>query len=120
RDVHEAGIAGAVPLATGVVGMPDQVDTDGELKLLGRGPDRIEVGMAEAASADRRRADEYRAAAQARDPRHFTRGAGRVAHRNVPGRKQAVTMAGHQLEGPRVVRAAERIGEPRVLDRAFP
>src|ERR1700694_2281272 len=41
RDVHEAGIASAVPLAAGVVGMADEMDTHGEVEVLRRGPDWI-------------------------------------------------------------------------------
>ena len=36
------------------------------------------------------------------------------------GRKQSILVSGHQLEGPGVVRAAERVGQLRVVDRAFP
>ena len=120
RDVHEAGIAGAVPLAAGVVGMADEMDADGEVEFLRRGPDWIEVRVAEAAPANRRGADEDGAASKPGHARHLARGQRGVAHRDMRGRKQSILVSGHQFEGPGVVRAAERIGELRVVDRAFP
>ena len=75
-DVHEAGIAGAVPLVAGVVGMAyaawtptGEVESSCAAAQIGS-----KSGLAEAAPADRRGADKDDAASKPGHPRHLARG----------------------------------------------
>ena len=96
------------------------MNADGDIAILGGRPERIVIRMAKALPVDGRGADHDRMRAEfghALDLLHGQRG---LAERDMGRGKEAVTMAGADLERPGIVGPTEGRGELRVLDFAFP